>query len=331
LLLLTACRPDAASRRLRTTIFRPFRVCGCRFRTAFEADFLRPVFCGCTREVATRWGELRRLIRIFLFDFFLIRIRRIGSSVGGDTLKRAKSMYKMGVVFVGRGQIPCGTVLVRRGQKLSEGFSYLLPTTQKKLTDAVYRAWADFAPILRRESLTHTEGIQLLRQFGLPISFILQTDSGKALFPGGAPSPKTVEQRLASIDTEEKLEAFWLQQPEPSPEELQKLLTFINSLVPGVRTLLTESVKELPHDRGGRPKEITSTEEQQQVRKEVKGLRGPGAKLNDIFAKVGRRHGVSASKIKQIWYEHGESDSDDQKRPKEEVRSAKPPVPPKKR
>jgi hypothetical protein len=270
-------------------------------------------------------------MRIFLFDFFFIRIRRISSSVVGDTLKRAKSMYKMGVVFVLRGQIPRATVLVRRGQKLSEGFSSLLPNTQKKITEAVYRAWGDFAPILRRESLTHTEGIQLLRQSGLPISFILQTDAGKALFPEGTPAPETFQQRLASLDTEAKFEAFLLQQPEPSQETLQKILTIINGVVPRVREQLAESVKQLPHDRGGRPREIASTQAQQQVVEEIKALRGPGKKLNDIFRKVGRRHGVSESKIKKVWYEHSESDSKDQKRPEEAVRTAKPPLPFKKR
>jgi hypothetical protein len=219
----------------------------------------------------------------------------------------------MGVVFVRERQIRPATVWVHRGQELSEGFSYLLPTTQKKITDAVYRVWADFAPILRREGLTHTEGIQLLRQSALPISFILQTDIGKALFPEGSPTPEALDERLAAVDTEEKFEAVLIQAPEPTLEGLQKTLTFINSLVPGVRKLLTESVKQLPHDRGGRPREIASTQEQQQVREEIKGLRGPGTKLDDIFAKVGRRHGVSASKIKQVWNEHSESDSEDQK------------------
>jgi hypothetical protein len=297
----------------------------------FERAFLRPGLRTRTLELATRGGELRRLIRIFFFNFFLIRIRRISSSVFGDRLKRPKSMYKMGVVFVREGQIPRATVLVRRGQKLSEGFSSLLPKTQKKITDAIYRVWADFAPLLRRESLTHTEGIQLLRQSGLPISFILQTDAGKALFPEGTPAPETFQRRLALLDTEEKFEAFLLKQPEPSPDTLQKILTIINSVVPGMREQLSESVKQLPHDRGGRPKEIASTQQQQQVVEEIKASHGPGKKLKDIFTKVGRRHGVSASKIKQIWYQHGESDSGDQKRPEEVVRTSKPSLPPKKR
>jgi hypothetical protein len=297
----------------------------------FERAFLRPGLRTRTLELATRRGELRRLIRIFFFDFFLIRIRRISSSVFGDRLKRPKSMYKMGVVFVREGQIPRATVLVRRGQKLSEGFSSLLPNTQKKITGAVYRAWADLAPILRRESLTHTEGIQLLRQSALPISFVLQTGAAKALFPDGAPTPKALQKRLASLDTEEKFETLLLQLPEPSPEKLERTLAFINGLVPNVRKVLTESIKQLPHNRGGRPKEIASTQQQQQVVEEIKASHGPGKKLKDIFTKVGRRHGVSASKIKQIWYGHGESDSEDQKRPKEEVRTAKPPLPPKKR
>jgi hypothetical protein len=31
-------------------------------------------------------------------------------------------------------------------------------------------------------------------------------------------------------------------------------------------------------------------------------LREPGIKLGDIYARIAKRHGVSPSKIKQIWY-----------------------------
>jgi hypothetical protein len=219
--------------------------------------------------------------------------------------------------------------LVRRGQKLSEGFRSLLPNTRKKITSAVYRAWAGLAVILGRERLTHTEGMQLFQQFfgrGNPgISFLL------TLFPAGSMTAETVHERLASLDTEEKLEAFLSQEPEPSPAELKNILTMINTLLPRLREILTDSVKQLPYDRGGRPEELASTEKQQQVRDEIQKLRGPGKKLKDIFRVIAERHGVSPSKIKQVWYGHNESLPGEQEEQHKASRSEKRPLPVKKR
>ena len=178
--------------------------------------------------------------------------------------------------------------------------------------------------MLGRESLTHTEGMQLLRHSGLPIPFILQTDAVKAISPEGLPTAETVQKQLPLNDTEEKFEASLLQEPEPSPTELQNILTMINGLVPRVRQLLTDRAKQLPHDRGGRPEKISSAQEQQKIIEEIKKLREPGKKLKDIIAVVAQRYDVSPSKIKQVWYEHSESNSKDEKRPHNSPETAKP-------
>ena len=44
---------------------------------AFGRNFLRPGLRTRTREAVTRCGALRRLMGIFRFDFFFIRILRI--------------------------------------------------------------------------------------------------------------------------------------------------------------------------------------------------------------------------------------------------------------
>ena len=211
----------------------------------------------------------------------------------------------------------------------------MLPNTQKRITKAVYRAWADLAAILGREGLTHTEGMQLVRQVfghgGSSISFILQTTAANAIFPEGLVTAEKFHKLLPSIDTEEKFEAFLSEAPEPPREQLQSMLMMMNTALPRLRELLTENVKQLPHDRGGRPKKISSTLEQQKIIEEIKKLREPGKHLKDIFVEVARRHGVSQSKIKQVWYEHSESNSKEQKRHHKATRTAKAPLPLKKR
>ena len=205
----------------------------------------------------------------------------------------------------------------------------MLPNTRKKITSAVYRAWADLAVILGRERLTHTEGMQLFQQFfghgDQGISFLL------TLFPSGSVTAETVHKRLGALDTEEKLETFLSQEPEPSPAELKNILTMINALLPRLRAVLTDSVKQLPYDRGGRPEEISSTEDQQKVIEEIQKLRGPGKKLKDIFRVIAKRRDVSPSKIKQLWYSHSEPLSEVQGQPHNASPLGKRPLPLKKR
>ena len=76
----------------------------------------------------------------------------------------------------------------------------------------------------------------------------------------------------------------------------------IDGLLPRVRELLASKAKEFPHARGGAPKKLSSAEDQEKIRAEIKALREPGVKLMDVFKRVAQRHEVSPSKIKQIWY-----------------------------
>lgn len=122
----------------------------------------------------------------------------------------------------------------------------------------------------------------------------------KTLPPGV--TAKQREPDLSRFDTEEKLDAFLASAPEPSSEELERALKLIRGLLPQFRQQLVSAAKALPHSPGGAPTKIPSTDEQKRVVEEIKALRVPGVKLNDVFKRVAQRHGVSASKIKQIWY-----------------------------
>lgn len=75
----------------------------------------------------------------------------------------------------------------------------------------------------------------------------------------------------------------------------------IDGALPYLRELFITQGKKLPHARGGAPRKLGTPQEQEKIRAEIKDLRGPGTKLTDIYARIAQRHGVSASKIKQIW------------------------------
>src|SRR5438309_1277166 len=108
---------------------------------------------------------------------------------------------------------------------------------------------------------------------------------------------------VMKYDTEEKLEEFFLEQPEPDPVQLDIYLEFARTALRKLGMKFEEKVKQFPRDQGGRPKRLSTPEERRRVIEDVKGLREPGRRLDDIFERVAVRYGVSASKIKQIWQE----------------------------
>lgn len=180
----------------------------------------------------------------------------------------------------------------------------MLPSTQQKITKALYRVCNDLAPALGRKSLSYSEFMRLVRNsFGpgkMPWSFA--QGIAASVLPSKITAADTPSMDvLVLVDTEEKLEAALLSAPEPTAEYLEKALKFINNALPALRGWLSEEAKKLPHDRGGAPRKLASAEEEAKVVEEIKALRGPGKKLEDVFKRIALRHGVSPSKIKQIW------------------------------
>ena len=194
----------------------------------------------------------------------------------------------------------------------------MLLVTQEKIVKHVYRAWSDLAKPLGRESLTHSEGIQLFRTFfgpgGVPVGTIFATNMATVI-PMQAQqalsglNPAQFDELLARLDTEEKFEAWLLSLPEPSPETREWILQVIDAVVPGLRELLTAKGKQFHYDRGGHPKKFTA-EEERQIRKEINRRRGPEVSLETIFAALAKSRDVDESTIKRAWLD-GKSDLDD--------------------
>jgi hypothetical protein len=125
-------------------------------------------------------------------------------------------------------------VLVLYGPNLGRGgFDPLLPDTQKRVQTIVDRMWKDLARFVGRESLTHSEGIQLLREWvkslGVPPTFLKETIAADVLHPY-FPDLTNFEEQLALVDTDEKFQAILLAQPEPSPEQVEKDLDLNSTL-----------------------------------------------------------------------------------------------------
>ena len=120
------------------------------------------------------------------------------------------------------------------------------------------------------------------------------------------PQPRQFELALAFIKSEE-FEAWLLTAPEPTPEELEKILTVCRESLPNLRQNLLGTAKMGPRYRhGGRPKELPDPEQRRKVRDEIKSLRGPGTKLKDLFGRLAQKYQVSETTIKRIWEEKTE-------------------------
>jgi hypothetical protein len=182
-----------------------------------------------------------------------------------------------------------------------KGFCPLLPSTQRKIAGALYRVCNDLAAPLGRDSLSYAEFVGLVTEHREKIPWSFSEELAVGLFPPNVVTDSAVPD-FSSVNTEEKLETLLLSAPEPSPEKLEMCLKAIAGALPYLRNLLITHGKELPHDRGGAPKKLSSFQEQEKIREEIRRLRGPGIKLQDIFKRIAQRNGVSASKIKQVWY-----------------------------
>lgn len=192
--------------------------------------------------------------------------------------------------------------------KNCQGGSCLLEMkSQQRIIRSVYRTWRGLAPLLGRESLSYSEGMEIALQMfgpgGLPISFLSLTFAGDLvpLWPDDEAS--RFPELLASIDTQEKFESLLASAPEPDPSTVDAITATIDRLLPEIRKRLVQQSEELPQHRGGRKQLLSSPAERNSVREEIMRLRRPGMRLEDIFKRVGLKRGVSASKIKQVWLE----------------------------
>jgi hypothetical protein len=180
-------------------------------------------------------------------------------------------------------------------------FCPLLQSTQEKIRKALDRLCNDLAHVLGRNSLSYSEFIQLVREYygpgKMPWSFAQSITA--SIFPGDI-NASDIPSMDFLID-QEKLEAALASSPEPAPEALEKLLKMLDDALPLLRKSLLKQTKALPHGRGGAPRKLASAADQAKVIEEIKSLRGPGIKLEDVLKRVAQRHGVSASKIKQMW------------------------------
>jgi hypothetical protein len=194
------------------------------------------------------------------------------------------------------------------GIKTERGrFGSVTPETQQAILEAFDGVWADLGRWLKLDNFTHEDGIKLVRMLihERKIAPEILLNLGRSIFPEAAQraaiSPQDFVKRLEIYETREKFAAVLLSSAEPDPETLQFLFRTIKDTLPGFRQFLVQSIEGLPHfHRGGRTKELPDPKIRGEIREEIKRLRGPGVKLDDLYERLAQRYGVSPTTIKRI-------------------------------
>jgi len=98
----------------------------------------------------------------------------------------------------------------------------------------------------------------------------------------------------------EELTAFLVTGPDPSPEEMETVLTLIKTVPYLLRSSLQDAAKSLPPSPGGRPRELRP-EQRKEICLQIGQLYGQGVELRDAQKRLAQRYHVSLRTIQRAW------------------------------
>src|SRR5437667_6914801 len=98
----------------------------------------------------------------------------------------------------------------------------------------------------------------------------------------------------------EELTAFLLTGPDPSPEEMETVLTLIRTVPYLLRKSLQDATKSLPPSPGGRPRELRS-EQRKEICLQIGQLYGLGVELRDAQKRMAQHYNVGLRTIQRAW------------------------------
>lgn len=110
------------------------------------------------------------------------------------------------------------------------------------------------------------------------------------------------EQLWKNASSRKELTAFLLTGPDPSPEEIETVLSLIRTVPYLLRSYLQDAAKSLPPSPGGRPQEL-NPEQRKEVCLQIGQLYGLGAELRDAQKRMAQRYGVGLRTIQRAWQE----------------------------
>jgi hypothetical protein len=107
---------------------------------------------------------------------------------------------------------------------------------------------------------------------------------------------------VSLLSNRAQLEKLLSDEPEPSPDEFERMLQDIKKFSGVFRTFILDfAKKEIPPDRGGRPSVLGTPEEQGRRIQLVLSLIGKGASTTHALKRVAQREDISLSSMQRIW------------------------------
>jgi len=169
------------------------------------------------------------------------------------------------------------------------------------------RSYGDLSNLLRGRGLAETQAVEdfnaAMRENGLLATSTLSLSSD--MIPVKLPAKiqaTEAQQALARFRSGEY--AVWLlSQPEPTPEELKRILSARNGLGNLRQHLATSATLGPRRRRGGRPKIIKDPAVRQKIRDTIKSLRDPRENLETLFKQIAKEYNARPANIKAIWLE----------------------------
>jgi hypothetical protein len=184
----------------------------------------------------------------------------------------------------------------------------LKQATQQRILKVLNQMLADVTTWLCGAGLSEADATaildSILRENGLMARYIHHVTSSVLRVNGaGNLGAEQAEQEFARLRSGD-LATSLLSEPEPLPEELNKILFLLRNALPKVREHFEGGAKLGPHHRrGGRLRKIDDPVERKKIREIIKKRRGPGVKLNDLYQSLADAYDVSPTTIKRIRFE----------------------------
>jgi hypothetical protein len=110
----------------------------------------------------------------------------------------------------------------------------------------------------------------------------------------------------------EELTAFLITGPDPSPEEMETVLTLIRTIPYLLRSSFQSATKSLPPSPGGRPRELRP-EQRKEICLQIGQLYGLGVELRDAQKRLAQRYDVGLRTIQRVWQERAKWSSNSYK------------------
>jgi len=117
---------------------------------------------------------------------------------------------------------------------------------------------------------------------------------------------KRILDLLSKVNNRDAAKRALMEGPEISPEQLEGVLSFLQSVAYRIREMLPELVKSIPHEPGGRPRSLTEIQKKQ-VCTEIASWYGQGVRVGMAIKRVAQKIGVSERTVRRAWRERGTS------------------------